>query len=417
MKKRYLQIGLIVTTMIILCGCRKGEITKQNTEIDMVKNVSLKVWCPQNQVDTGIIGEQQIKFAELHPQWNITWTTEVIGEDKASQEILKDAEEAADVFLFSGDQLTELVNAGVIARLGGETEQMVRETMSSEVVKTASVGEALYAIPFTHNTFYLYYDKTIFSENEIACMESILEKDTGPDVVNFYFESGGGWKLGCFYYGAGLQIFGENGDDPAAGVDWNSEKGIAVTEYLIDLIHHPKCAYEGELSVTEAISQHRLGAWFDGAWNDWIYESILGKNLGRAILPTIVIEGEEVQLKSFYGTKCIGVNASSDSMEAAVAFAAYLGTEENQLLRYERSSQVPTNQHAASREELKSDPLVQVIIDQVEKASVVQPSGLLFSNRYWNYANTIPTEIKSGLLNKGNVQEKMNAFEAAMTGK
>lgn len=94
-----------------------------------VTDVALKVWCPQNQVDTGIMAEQQAAFAAAHPEWNITWTTEIVGEDNAKTEVLKDVDAAADVFLFASDQLIELVDAGAIAQLGGDAEKLVKETI------------------------------------------------------------------------------------------------------------------------------------------------------------------------------------------------------------------------------------------------------------------------------------------------
>ena len=66
-----------------------------------VTDVALKVWCPQNQVDTGIMAEQQAAFAAEHPEWNITWTTEIVGEDNCKTEVLKDVEAAADVYFFA----------------------------------------------------------------------------------------------------------------------------------------------------------------------------------------------------------------------------------------------------------------------------------------------------------------------------
>ena len=54
-----------------------------------VTDVALKVWVPQNQIDSGIIEEQQKAFAEAHPEWNITWTTAAVGEDTAYTEVSK----------------------------------------------------------------------------------------------------------------------------------------------------------------------------------------------------------------------------------------------------------------------------------------------------------------------------------------
>ena len=133
--------------------------------------------------------------------------------------------------------------------------------------------------------------------------------------------------------------------------------------------------------------------------------------------PTLLKLGEQVQLKGFYGSKCIGVNPHSKNMEAAVAFAAFLGNEENQMLRYEKSGQIPANINASSSEAVQADPLTKVILSEVESASVAQPASSLFGSRYWTYANTIPTEIRSGVLNKDNVQAKMDTFVSQMTAK
>ncbi|MDO5418370.1 MAG: extracellular solute-binding protein [Lachnospiraceae bacterium] len=380
-----------------------------------VKDIALKVWCPQNQVDTGLMDEQQKAFAAEHPEYNITWTTEIVGEDKCQESVLKDVGAAADVFMFSSDQINSLVEAGAIARLGGSTETMVKENTAQSVIDTVTIDGALYGIPFTHNTFFMYYDKTILSEEDVTSLEKIMAKETADNVYNFYFESAGGWKLGAFYYGAGLNVFGPSGSDVAAGVDWNNETGVAVTNYLIDLINNPKCAYDGEISVSELVGDHRLGAWFDGSWNYNLYKEALGDDMGMAIIPTFNVNGTDYQMKGFYGSKAIGVNAKSQNMAAAVQFAAFLGNEANQTLRYEKSAQIPANLKAGESEAVQADPLAIVILDEANNASIAQPSSSEFSAKYWTYANTIPTEIRSGDITKENVQEKLDTFAEAMT--
>ena len=141
-----------------------------------VTDVALKVWCPQNQVDTKIMEQQQAAFAEAHPEWNITWTTEIVGEDKAKDEVLKDVEAAADVFFFANDQLQSLVDAGAIARLGGDAEALVNNEIAPSVAATAKIGDAVYGIPFTHNTFFMFYDKTLLDEADVATLEGIMAK-------------------------------------------------------------------------------------------------------------------------------------------------------------------------------------------------------------------------------------------------
>lgn len=428
MKKLLVALLTAAMAATVLAGCGNdagqgssgeqsggAENTPQGGASGETQDVSLKVWCPQNQIETGAMDQMQQAFAAEHPEWNITWTTEVVGEDTCQDQVLKDVGAAADVFMFSSDQLPQLVDAGAIAQLGGSTEAMVKNDIAESVVATVTNDGKIYGIPFTHNTFFMFYDKTLLDESDITSLEKIMAKETADNVYNFYFESAGGWKLGCYYYGAGLSVFGPEGSDLSAGVDWNNETGVAVTNYLIDLINNPKCAYDGEITVSELIADHRLGAWFDGSWNYTLYHDALGDDMGIATIPTFNPDGNDYQLLGFYGSKAIGVNAQSKNMQAAVAFAAFIGNEANQLLRYELSTQIPANVAAGQSEAVLADPLATVIVNEANNASVAQPSNSVFSARYWSYAGAIPTEIRSGEINKGNVQEKLDAFVNAMT--
>jgi arabinogalactan oligomer / maltooligosaccharide transport system substrate-binding protein len=376
--------------------------------------VTLKVWAPENQIQSGTMDSMCKSFEALHPEWKITWTVEAQGEDTAKDEILKDVAAAGDVFFFANDQLQELVNAGAIARLGGSTEEMVKTTMAESVVDTVTVDGAIYAIPFTHNTYFMFYDKTLLTADDVKSMESIMAKETPDNVYNFCFDSAGGWKLASWFYGAGLTIYGENATDFAAGCNWNNETGLKVTNYLIDLINNPKCAYSDDVSLSELAADHRIGAWWDGSWNYQTYKDALGDDLGLAVIPTFNPDGNTYQLKSFYGSKAIGVNAQSKNMPAAVAFAAYLGSEEMQKQRFEETAQVPTNLTVGESAEVQADEVAAVIVAEANTASVMQPTAAEFSSRYWNNVTAFATEIRSGDFNKNNAQEKLDTFVATL---
>jgi len=397
MKRKTLALLLAgAMALSLLAGCGSGGDDKNpggapsdggssNGGSGEVTDITLKVWCPSNQIDTGIMAEQQKAFEAEHPEWKITWDTTAVGEDTCKDEVLKDVEAAADVFFFANDQLPDLVCAGAIAQLGGSAAEMVNTTMAEAVIDTAMADGKLYAIPFTHNTFFMYYDKSLLSDDQIKSMEGIMAAET-PD-----------------------------GSDLSAGVAWNNATGLAVSNYLIDLINNPKCAYDGEIAVSELIGDHRLGAWWDGAWNYDTYHNVLGDDLGMAVIPTFNPDGTDYQLLSFYGSKCIGVNAKSKTPAAAVAFAAFLGNEENQVLHFEKSAQIPTNMAAAETEAVKANALATVLVNESNNCSVMQPVNTTFSARYWTYAGAIPTEMRSGAINKDNVQSKLDTFVAAMT--
>ena len=408
-------VGVMSLSLLVGCGGKEGSGDNGGNESTGPEEIKLTVWCPQNQVETGIMEEQQKAFQEANKdKWTITWDVNVVGEDVAKDQILNDVEAAGDVFFFANDQIVALADAGALAKLGGSTKEMVETTMAESVVNTAKIGEDLYGIPFTHNTYFMFYDKTLMTEEDVKTIEGIVNKDTADGVYNFYFESAGGWKLGAWYYGAGCSVYGPNGDDLAAGFDWNNETGVAVTNYLIDLIANPKVGYDGEITVSELVDDHKIGVWFDGSWNYQLYKDKLGDDLGLAVIPTFNLEGTDHQLLSFYGSKCIGVNVHSKYPAAANAFAAFLGSEEQQLLRFEKSGQAPTNLKAGENEAVLADEVSSVLVAQSNTASVAQPTAAIFSNRYWANAGVIPTEIKNGNITHDNVQEQLDKVAETM---
>ena len=423
MKKKVLSLLLVAAMGIsMLVGCGGGSTNNSQTGSENNKgseqagpvDITLTVWCPQNQIDSGLMDAQQKAFAEANKdKWNITWKTAPVGEDVCKDEVKKDVEAAADVFFYANDQVQELVSIGAIARLGGDTEKMVNDTMAAAVVNTVKVGDALYGIPFTHNTFFMYYDKTLLTEEDIKSLDAIVAKETADGVYNFNFDSAGGWKSGAWWYGAGCQVFGADGSDLAAGCDWNSETGVAVTTYLINLINNEKVGMG--LTVEELAAEHKIGAWFDGAWNYDKYFEALGEDLGMATIPTYNLNGTDVQLKGFYGSKAIGANAKSKNLAAAVAFAGFLGEEAQQIARFEKSAQIPTNINAGNTEAVQADAMAAVIVAEANNCSVAQPTAAAFSSRYWNYTDAITTDIKTGALTEANVQEYMDNYVASMT--
>lgn len=388
----------------------KDEGKTEGEEPAEVEAVTLKVWAPENQIQPGTMNKMFESFQAANPQWDITFSVDALGEDVAKDEILKDVAAAADVYFFANDQLQELVNAGAIAKLGGTTETMVKDTMAQAVVDTVTVDGSIYAIPFTHNTFFMYYDKSLLTEDDVKTVEGIMAKETAADVYNFVFDSAGGWKLGAWYYGAGNTIYGADGTDYAAGADWNNAKGLAVTNYLIDLLANPKTAYADDVSITELAASHRVGAWFDGSWNYELYKTELGDDLGLAILPTFNPDGTDYQLKGFYGSKAIGVNPQASNLPAAVAFAAYLGGEEMQLQRFVETAQVPTNLTVGASADVQNNAVAAVIVKEAEVASVMQPTSAEFSSKYWPNAGGFATEMRAGTFNKDNAQEKLDTF-------
>ena len=133
-------LALLMVVSLAACGGQTSDSTKKEEKTETgkettgseTKDVTLKVWAPQEDqakregYDKGILAYLCDKFNEEHPEWNITFEYGVCGEDVAKDEVTKDLEKAADVFMYANDQIPFLVESGALAELGGANLEKVK---------------------------------------------------------------------------------------------------------------------------------------------------------------------------------------------------------------------------------------------------------------------------------------------------
>ena len=288
--------------------------------------VTLKVWTSlEDQGDTNSwLLQMQRKFEAAHPEYIITWDNGVCPEGDAATMVTADPSAAADVYMYANDQLGALLAANAIARLGGDVEAQVKGDNSETMVASVSKDGALYGVPFTGNTWFMYYDKSVYTEEDIKSLDAMMaKKPVGFEVTNT-------WYLPAFYFAAGGSMFGPNGTDGAAGVQFGGEAGTAATLYVANALAAGTLVEGGGGAGLDGIRSGKIGAMFSGTWDAGNYADALGENYAAAQLPGIMINGELKQLKSFAGSKAFGVNPNSANLKAASALAAWLGSAEMQ---------------------------------------------------------------------------------------
>lgn len=413
-KKRVL--ALFMTALMaggLLAGCGSAENKSADSDsgsTDEVQQVSLTVWGPQEDqaavegYDEGILKAMCEAFDEAHPEWEIDFEYGVCGEGDARDQVTKDVEEAADVYFYANDQIPTLADAGALAKLGGTTEQWVKDNNAETMVQSVTYEDGIYGVPFTSNTWFMYYDKSKYTEDEVKSLDTMMEKDLGDGVYNFAFPMDNSWYIEAFYFGAGCQIFGD-GTDATAGCDFDSEAGVAATKYMVDLAANSKYSNEKDGSSIALFSEGKLGAYCSGSWDAAAIREALGDNFGATKLPTITINGTEGQMKSFAGSKAIGVNPNCENPEVAVALAQYLGGEECQQIRYETRGITPT----LASIEVGDDEVAAAEMSEISDASFLQPV-LSEMNAYWTPAETMGKEIIQGDVTADNAADKTTAM-------
>lgn len=345
-------------------------------------------------------------FAEQHKEYNIHFIYGVADEATAASTVAQDPESSADVFMYANDNLTVLKDAKAAAKFGGIYEQEIVDTNSETIVNSLRSDGYLYGVPFTTNTWYMFYDKSVFSEDDIKNLDTMLERG----VVSFPFTNS--WYLPSFYVGNGCTLF-EDGTVEEAGVDFAGEKAEAVTDYLIDLMANPNFVVDADGSGMAGLRDGSIQAIFTGSWDAGSIKEILGDNMGVAALPTYTLNGEEKQMLSYAGSKAIGVNATSKHMVAAIQLAIYLGSAEAQRLHYELRNVVPCNTELLMDETIASDMLVTAQNDTFNRTSILQPFVSAMSN-CWTPVENMGKGIRNKTVTHENAKEQTQAMNDAM---
>ena len=406
MKKRAvsaLTAAVMIASLAVtgLMGCGNSDDGKES--------VRLMVWSPQGDQskDKGEWLQTCCNaFAEEHPEWDITFVYGVADEASSAGQVSQDAEASADVFLYANDNLTTMTDADALVKFGGKYREEIEATNSQTSLDSVTKDGEIYGVPFAINTWFMFYDKSVFSEEDVKNLDTMLEKG----VVSFPFTNS--WYLASFYIGNGCTLFG-NGTDASAGVDFGGEKAQEVTDYLIDLESNPNFRIDADGSGIAGMRDGNINAMFSGSWDAAAVKEALGDNMGVAALPTYTLNGEEKQMYAYAGTKAVGVNAQSDYMVQAVELAIFLANENSQRLHYELEDVVPCHTALLEDEEILSDEVVAAINDTFNRTSILQPNLAEMSN-CWTPVENMGKGIRNGSITHENAAEQTEQMNEAM---
>ena len=425
MKKKALSLFLVTAMAVSMVGCGSKDADKntdkntdkKDTEVaaatekeaaaeDEAWEGDLTVWSPQEDQDTNWLQDQCEAFAAEHPNWKINFNYGVCPEGEAKDNVTKDVEAAADVYMLANDNIPDLVSAGALSELGGDYLGYVTSTNSDSILASVTYNDSVVAFPFTPNTWFMYYDKSVFSEDDVKNFDTMLEK-AGEAGKKVSFKLTDSWYIEAFYVANGCTLFGD-GTDTDAGIDFGGDKAAAVTEYLVDLAANPNFLVDADGSGLAGLGDS-VAALFSGTWDAEAVKEKLGDNMGVAALPTVTIDGKEGQMKSFIGSKAIGVNPNAENQQVAMSLAAYLAGEKAQTAHYEMRNLLPSNINIS----LADDPIATAVTNVMTDTSIMQPLCKEMSN-YWSPAENMGKNIQSGEVTQDNAAEKTEEMNTTM---
>ncbi len=412
--KKFSRTAALFVSALLLAGCgnSSGETGGGNSSSDKAfAEVNLTVWAAQEEQE--LVKKMCSEFAAANPDKTYNFTFGAVSEADAGKEILKDISAAADVFGFASDQTAELVSAGALYRITKNKDNIVAENTEASI-SAAEVDGELYGYPSSSDTYFMYYDKSKFTEEEILSLEAMLSKDIKGVTTNFAFDIDNGWYQAAFFFAAGCTLFGEDGTDPEK-CDFNGERGVLAGEYMVDLVNNPKFGANFDDGLVKAgFADGTLAAAVSGTWNAAEISKSLGENYGAAKLPEITLSnGETVQLGGMANFKLVGVNAETKNPLEAMALAEWLTDYENQMTRFSVRSFAPTNKVLAGDEDaLSANPAVSALAKQAQYATV--QTSIPQVGSFWTPAEAFGQDLIAGIITKENLQSKLDLYVSSV---
>lgn len=399
-------IGLTAAAAMLLplaaCGSSNNSSAQSNGSTE---EVTLSVWAPQEDQakDNNWLEKTEKAFEKAHSEYKITWKNDVVSEADAADTVEKDPSAAADVYMFANDQLGRLVDAGAIGEVGTNELKQVKEQNTQALIDSVSNGGKVYGVPYTTNTWFMYYDKSAFSADDIKSLDSMLAK------AKVAFPMTNGWYLQALLTkSADLKFFGD-GTDASKGITVDKDKLTAATKYLVSVANNPNFVLDNENSGLSDLQAGNVKAYFSGSWDAANVKEALGKNYGAAALPTYTVDGKAYQMEAFAGSKAAAYNPNAKNQKAAAQFAAFLGSSESQKSHYNMREVIPSDKTLTASDAFKNNELVQAQSTVADEQSLIQPT-ISAMNSWWDSAKAYGESITNKQTTADNAADKAAAW-------
>jgi len=348
---------------------------------------TIKVWASQD--DQALTKDLADKFIAANPDYSVKIEFGVVGEPDAYKTYSEDPAAAADVFFFPNDQLRDFVKAGGLAEVTRKKDDIVARNMDSSIA-AATLDGALWGYPATaDNGYFLYYDKSVLSEEDVKTLDRILEVSAAAGKRFLMGLDDNGWYLASFFLGAGCTL--TIGPDGKQVCNFNNADGLAAAQAIAALTANP-VYINGDDGVLKGGIGGSIAAGVSGTWNAEDISGILGDNYGATKLPTFTMNGKQVQMGSFGGYKLAGVNSmitDPEKMVIAMDFANFLTNEESQVARFNARAIGPSNINAAANPAVQANIALAALAAQ----SVYATSQNDVLGEYWTPAGALGTAI------------------------
>ncbi len=377
-------------------------------------NVSLSIWTSADEQE---IMKEMIESFQEHYEKEAQFEITISEEDEKTcrDTVLAGPAGAADLYSFASDQFDNLQRENALLPITDDTEQIISDNggPDSAAVLSSSKDGTLYAYPMVaSNGYFMYYNTAYFTENDITSFDRMLDiaAENGKKVAMDFTS---GWYIYSFFKGAGLDVE-MNEDRVTNSCNWNdrssSYTGVDVANAMLAIAGHDGFLNCTDENFVNGVKDGTIIAGINGAWNSGNVEEAFKENYNAAKLPTFTLAGNQVQMHSFAGYKLLGINAHTKNPEWAMRLAAWLTNEENQLTRFRKRGEGPSNVKAAASEEVQAAPAIKALSEQSAYSHLQN-----VAETFWTPTFKFGTTIAGGNRDKADIQKLLDVMTEGIT--
>ena len=365
--KKLISIGLILAMLtVLLAGCGGGGGSEGGNNL-------IRIW----------VGDESVEFYRtvceeyLAAHSDFGYTIEVKGMDTGSVAgtISNDPTAAADIYTVAHDNIGKLASTQCAKPIGDQSliDQVLAdnpEAFRKVIYSTLNGQEYLYGVPYISQALFLYYNKSLVTEEQAASFEGLREaaKAAGTKAITVTKDDGYNMSFALLatkvsdhsttvriYDGAESVAGGSRGVSNCQGDDT-----VAIVRWLQAYAEDPNGFKWASPDGWDAdLDKNNKGvlAVIGGAWHYNTAKAALGEtNLGIALIPTFTLTaeacegltgvsaGDVYRGGTFADCKCFMINANSDSGDKYVKMQElikYMSSKEIQNRSYLECMNVP----------------------------------------------------------------------------
>ena len=389
--------------------------------VNAEETITLTLWGAEE--DQTLLGELVEEFKAAYPDFTFDIQIGVESESTAKDTILTDVEAAADVYSFASDQIYDLVNAGALIDLdeyaealtmAGKTLDDVKAANVAGSIEAATVDGKLYAFPrAADNGYFLYYDSTVLSEEDVASWDSLLAAaEAAGKKVGMTLASG--WYNASFFYGAGFTT--DLNEDGTTAIDWNGTSadgytGVDVVKGMLSIASSPAFMAIADGDISNQIAAGGLCAAVSGTWDSITAQEAFGDGYAATKLPTFTVGDAQVQQGSVAGYKFVGVNGYAENAGWAVLLADFITNETSQQKFFDQRESGPSNNNIIDSDAVKENGAIAALAAQPDFGKTQKVGG-----KYWDPAQTFGELIAQGTLKADDDAGIQTALDTLVEG-